>query len=348
MLQERVLHSAYSFQELSAISTLDMPALEKRVQNTLARYSLLPRGSVILVAVSGGPDSMCLLSLLAKLAPQHDWTLRVAHVNYQLRSADSDRDEKIVRNWAKEHHVPVSVKRITLAQRKATEAHLRDIRYAFFESIRQKYHGTAIAVAHTQDDQAETILLRLLRGAGTKGLRAMQPKNGFIVRPLLFESRKNVLAYLSKHALPFGEDITNISPLFTRNRVRHELLPLLESQFNPNIKETLAKSALSIADDESFLDECAQKLFPERETKKGEVSFRARNFLTLHTAIARRFLRTIATEHAPAPSIPTFDEIEEMRRLIGSAKNKVQKKAFRGLNIEKKGDRVRVIFHQKF
>lgn len=339
MLQERVLYK---------LSTIDMSAFERRLQNTLHRYSLLPQGSAILVAVSGGPDSMCLLDLLVKLAPQYNWTLRVAHVNYQLRGADSDRDEKIVRNWAKKHHIPVSVKRVTLTQEKVAEAHLRDIRYTFLEAIRQKYQCTAITIAHTEDDQAETVLLRLLRGTGTKGLRAMQPKNGFIVRPLLFESRKNVLAHLSKHSIPFGEDTTNFSLAFTRNRVRHELLPFLETQFNPKIKETLAKSAIAIADDEALLDECAESFFPKKQAEKGGISFSMKDFISLHPAVARRFLRRIFLKGDQTQFAPTFDDIEEMRRLIESTKNKIQKKAFRGLNIEKKGDRVRVIFHTKY
>lgn len=324
-----------------------MSAFERRVQSTISKHSLFPRGSALLVAVSGGPDSMCLLSLLVKLSPKYDWTIRAAHVNYRLRGADSDRDEQIVRNWAEQHNIPVSVKRVRTHNKSSSEAALRTLRYDFLESVRKQHHYDAIAVAHTEDDQAETVLLRLIRGAGTKGLGAMQPKNGFVVRPLLFESRKAVLTYLSENHTLFGEDTSNFSPKFTRNRVRHELIPLLESRFNPHIRKRLAQTATLLTDDETLLNECSQAIFPKVSVVNDEISFATKDFLMLPPAGARRFLRQVTMKKSGSRMAPNYDTIEEMQRLIRSTKNKIQKKAFQGLNIEKKGDRVRVIFHKK-
>lgn len=222
----------------------------RRFQNALAKNHVLPRGSKIIVAVSGGPDSMALLTLLERLRAKHDFTLHVAHVNYGLRGKDSDRDEQLVKRTCEKYDLPLSVLRSKQRPNKNIEATLRDVRYRFFERLRKKLYFDSIATAHTMNDVAETVLLNLLRGSGVDGLSPFQRTRPYIVRPLLSFSRFEIEAFLQKEKVPSREDRSNQSKRFTRNRIRHELLPLLKT-FNPSIVATLAKTAVFLGKNRS-------------------------------------------------------------------------------------------------
>lgn len=325
-----------------------MSAFLKTLQNTAHRFDLWKRGDKILVAVSGGPDSACLLDALFELAKKHDWALHVAHVNYRLREADSDADEALVRERAHAYALPISVLRPKVPKKTPNlEAHLRAIRYTFFEKLRKKHGLDTIAVAHTEDDQAETLLLRLIRGAGLRGLGAMRPKAGAVIRPLLLTPKADILRYLREKNLPFRTDTSNADSRFTRNRIRHELLPLLES-FNPHIRETLSRTALTLADDaETLATLLAHNPTFTHKQKTDESSFTASVFTTESPAIQRALLRHIVNTFDPSAQPPPFDEIEEMRKIIGSTKNKTAQKTFRGLKFTRRGDKVSMLSHKK-
>jgi tRNA(Ile)-lysidine synthase len=319
-----------------------MSAFLKNIENFAHRFHLWKRGDKILVAVSGGPDSLCLLEALFCLSKKYDWTLHIAHVNYRLRGQDSDADETLVRERAGFYHIPLSILRPKKPKETQNlESRLRTIRYEFFEKQRKKLGYTSIAAAHTRDDQAETLLLRLLRGAGLRGLGAMRPKEGMIIRPLLLTPKADILAYLKEKNLPFRTDESNTDPRFTRNRIRHDLLPLLET-FNPNIRETLAANALSLADDADALALFLKQAISSITQEKTGYSLNAKTFNTLHPAIQRALLRSIAEESGTYPQPPSSSEIEEMRKLIGSAKNKVATKTFQGLKFTRRGATVSV------
>ncbi|MDD5490076.1 MAG: tRNA lysidine(34) synthetase TilS, partial [Candidatus Moranbacteria bacterium] len=241
--------------------------LIKKIQENVFRYQLFERrasakggfasGGKIVVGCSGGPDSVCLLDILRKLKDKYGLEIVVAHVNYGLRGKDSELDEKLVSNLAKKYSLPLETKKIPNTKYQIpntiSEDNLRKIRYAFFEQTRKKYKADAIAVGHNLNDQAETVLMRILRGTGLRGLSAIKFRNEKIIRPLLNVPRKEIMAYLRRNKLPFRTDKTNLGTDFTRNKIRNKFLPYIVKDYNPNIEEVLYKLSQSAADDYDFI-----------------------------------------------------------------------------------------------
>jgi tRNA(Ile)-lysidine synthase len=234
----------------------------------------------VLVALSGGADSVALLHLIREIAADGDFELAgAAHLNHLLRGAASDEDEAFCRGLAARLSLPLVVERIDVAalareQKRSIEDAARTARYAFLERAADQLNGDLIAVAHTRDDQAETFLLRLLRGAGTRGLGGIRPRIGRVIRPLLDESRADLRAYLDARGESFREDASNLDVTLVRNRIRHELLPLLESRFSPGITDVLAREAVLARQDEDFLRqeaiESARRIVLTDEGTNGE------------------------------------------------------------------------------
>ena len=211
----------------------------QKVQSYIQAHRLLQPGSPVVVGVSGGADSVALWHVLRSLG----YDCAMAHCNFHLRGAESDRDEQFVRRLAEEHGTPfykTDFDTTTYAAQHgiSIEMAARDLRYAWFDGLRQRLHAQAIAVAHHADDNIETLLLNLVRGTGLRGLTGIPRRNGAVVRPLLGCSRQEIEQYLADHHLPHVTDSTNVSPDYRRNRVRHAVLPLLES-INPAMRTTL-------------------------------------------------------------------------------------------------------------
>jgi tRNA(Ile)-lysidine synthase len=236
---------------------------------------MVRRGERVLVAVSGGPDSTALLSLFVRAAPDLGVTLHVAHLDHGWR-ASSARDAEFVRRLALRFRIPVTVGHIDPAAWKATparrpagerrqsslEARARTLRQRFLRSTAEQVGATRIALGHTLDDQAETLLLRLLRGSGARGLAGIHPVvDGLFIRPLLGAPRIAILSYLKARRLTWRRDPTNRDLRFTRNRVRHRLLPLLEKSFNAAAVPTLARAATLLRDEDAWMEELARAAF---------------------------------------------------------------------------------------
>ncbi|HTM26872.1 MAG TPA: tRNA lysidine(34) synthetase TilS [Vicinamibacterales bacterium] len=240
--------------------------LLSRVRRSIERQALCAPGARILVALSGGADSVALLLILRAL--QDEGVVEVAgaaHLNHQLRGADADADEAFCAALAGRIGVPfiserVDVAALARAQKRSLEDAARTARYAFLARAADRLGAHAIAVAHTREDQAETFLLRLLRGAGTRGLAAIQPRAGRVVRPLLEVERAALRAFLEQLGESFREDATNADVSIPRNRVRHELIPFLRSHFSPGVVGVLAREAALARQDEEFLQAEAIKL----------------------------------------------------------------------------------------
>ncbi|MSM38613.1 MAG: tRNA lysidine(34) synthetase TilS [Geobacter sp.] len=227
--------------------------------HTISEQGLLPQGSTVVVAVSGGIDSVVLLDYLVSRTDL-GLSLVVAHLNHCLRGEESDGDEAFVRQLAASHGLAIEVDRVDVrqlaaAQRLSLEEAGREERYRFFAGVAKRYGAAAVALAHHRDDQAETVLLRLLRGSGTAGLAAMLPRstNGDCIRPLLHVGRAEIEAYAREKGLSFRTDSSNSDTGFLRNRVRHSLIPDLET-YNPAISRRLADTAALLAADEELLN----------------------------------------------------------------------------------------------
>jgi tRNA(Ile)-lysidine synthase len=295
-------------------------SLAERVLDSIRRQALLRRGGRVVVALSGGSDSVALLRLLKELESCGELTVAgAAHLNHGLRE-EADHDQEFCRALAADLEVPFhaafeDVRERAERQRTSLEDAGRQARYVFFERIADELKADAIATGHTQDDQAETFLLRLLRGAGPRGLSGIHPRAGRVVRPLLEVSHESLRAYLASIDQPFCEDATNADVAIPRNRVRHELLPLLEARFSPAIKEILAREASIARDDEDRLEREAIDLansivLPVR----GSVEVDRSALVALHPALAVRVARLALQQMAPDRFV-SFDHIERFLEL---------------------------------
>ncbi len=220
----------------------------QKVVQYIERHKLFSLDDKILVALSGGADSVALLRLLLSLG----YTCEAAHCNFHLRGAESDRDEHFVRQLCLEHRVTLHTVHFNTEQ-EAKERHIsiemaaRELRYAWFEKTREACSAAVIAVAHHQDDSVETLLLNLIRGTGINGLRGIRPRNGHIVRPLLCLDRKEIVGYLESIGQAYVTDSTNLQDEYTRNKIRLNLLPMMQ-EINPSVKESILKTAEHLDD----------------------------------------------------------------------------------------------------
>jgi len=249
-------------------------SLVEQVRRTVERYDLLPRSEPVVVGVSGGPDSLCLLHALRRLAGGYDLTLHVAHLNHHIRGAEADADAAFVAALAAEWNLPCTVAARdvpALARRHklAMEEAARQARYTFLAEVAGQVDSRTVAVGHNADDQAETVLMHFLRGAGLAGLRGMLPRTPLshyrllegqtgaalsLVRPLLETPRAEIEAYCAEHGLQPRFDRSNLDTTYFRNRLRHELIPYLET-YRSNIREVIRRTAQVATDDYALLRE---------------------------------------------------------------------------------------------
>lgn len=226
--------------------------MESKIQRFIKLHNLLEQDKPVLAGISGGADSVALALVLKKLG----YTLTAVHCNFHLRGEESDRDELFVRNFCQQQEIPLYVKDFQTEEyakekKISIEMAARELRYAYFHELMKSTKINVLAVAHHQNDQAETLLINLIRGTGIHGLRGMLPKNGEIVRPLLCVTREEILDYLAEKGQEFVTDSTNLSTDYTRNKIRLELLPYLKT-LNPSIISTLNHTALNLSEAENL------------------------------------------------------------------------------------------------
>jgi len=277
--------------------------LISRVRWTIRKHHLLEAKDKVVVAVSGGADSVCLVSVLLGLKDEFGISLHIAHLDHGLRGEESDADARWVEALAHTLELPITVERRDVQKRAKNEKGsleelAREIRYAFLSEVADEVQAEKIAVGHTLNDQAETVLLSLIRGAGIRGVRGMLPRLGKVIRPLIEVSRDEVVAHLRSVGLAYREDSSNLEARFLRNRLRSELIPLMKSEFNSRVLESLSRYAELAGAEDSYLETVARGAFSSVLLRRSPTALVLdwRALARLHPALARRVVRTAIEE----------------------------------------------------
>lgn len=238
----------------------------RKSEDTIQRFNMLKKGDKVIVACSGGPDSVALLYLLNQVKKKYDLKLAVAHINHKLRGKESDEDERFVKRLARDlgldfYAKAFEVKSIAKKKKLSIEEAAREVRYGYLNSLARRIKADKIALGHNADDQAETVLMRLIRGAGGLGLSGIPAAKGKIIRPLLEVKREEIEQFLKEADLGFRIDSTNLRKDYLRNRIRLELLPYLKRKYNPKIVDILNRTATILSAQEDYLKRLTLKEF---------------------------------------------------------------------------------------
>ena len=326
--------------------------LESKVLDFIQRYSWIARKELVVVGVSGGADSVCLLHVLAKWQKRLGIKLHIAHLNHQLRGAESEADAEYVSNLAGSLGIPITVDSQDVAayrvQRNCSiEEAAREIRYAFFAQLAKEVGAHRIAIGHTRDDQVETILMHILRGTGITGLCGLAPcspmaydsqgmsspaealsvakgqrSNLLVIRPLLDITREETASYCQEHQLEPRIDSSNLSPSFFRNRLRLHLLPLLR-QYNPSIDQALLRLADIAKEDNAFIEQQASGLWDEVARQENNAIYLDKKQLaSLPIALQRHLLRVAVTKLVGDIRDIEASHIEAARSLLNKSASK--------------------------
>jgi len=299
--------------------------IEKTFRDTITRHSMLQPEDRVLLAVSGGPDSTALLSLFGDLAEEMRLDLHVAHLNHGWRGAQSARDAEFVRRMAFRRGMPVTVGQVkpsTWSARRgrqsSREAIGRDLRMTFLLETAQQIGARRIALGHTRDDQAESFLLRLLRGSGTRGLAGIYPVvDGVFIRPLIDVRRHEIMSFLKARRLRYRIDPTNRDTQLTRNRVRRRLIPLLQRDFNPAVIDALSHATEILRDEETYLEEVAAAAYETLVDRSGPgVALRTSRLRDLPAALQRRVLRMALAEVRGDLRRITLPHVEKVLQMV--------------------------------
>jgi tRNA(Ile)-lysidine synthase len=295
-----------------------MQALIDRVRRTIRRFGLITQGGRLIAALSGGGDSVAMVHLLRDIEQSGGFELvGLAHLNHMLRGAAADEDEAFCREMAARLGLLIEVERadvrqLALQTGRSLEDAARRARYSFLERVAAGADAERVAVGHTREDQAETVLLRLIRGAGPRGIAGIHPRAGRIVRPMLEVSRRELRDYLAEREIDFREDASNLDLAIPRNRIRREILPLLERHFSPAIVETLVRVAHISREDADFLEASSQAAESRvLSLRNGTVLVHVPSLLAEPPAIRRRILQR-AMKAVSAGRFVGFDHVNRL------------------------------------
>jgi tRNA(Ile)-lysidine synthase len=323
----------------------------KRIRKTIADCSLLERGDHLLVAVSGGPDSVALLRAMVLLSSEYELRLTTAHLNHGLRGAEAQREEAFVRSLCAGMGIACICKTadIRILQKgrgMSLEEIGREQRYRFLDETAETCGARKIATGHHRDDQAETVLINLLRGSGLEGLKGIPPvRDGRIIRPLLHVGRGEILEFLNREGLTYMMDSSNLSPLFLRNRVRHALIPELTLRYNPAIVEVLSHTAEIIRREDDYLQAVVRQILSQWGVVPGatEIQLPLAALLDLHEALQGRVIKCLLEAAALSGYSIGYRHIEAVLALAGRSSGRRASLDLPGLiRVEREGDLVRI------
>ena len=313
-----------------------------KVKRVIEKYNMISSGDKILVGLSGGPDSVCLLHILNRCAKEMALNLHIVHINHGIRKRESKREEKFVGHLAGNMGVPIAVRSLNVpsyARRKklTIEEAARDMRYKAFESLAKKLNAKKIALGHTASDQVETVLMHFLRGSGPQGLSGIPPVRKLggasIIRPLIEINREEILNYLKENDLTFCVDSSNRRTEYFRNKVRLKLLPLLRKNYNKNIEGALLRLSEILKEENAYWDRFVDRVFHKMVSlESGKILVDFKKFLRYNVIVQRRVLYRLFG------GIVSLSQIEAIRSL--ARKSPQGKRIYLGkkLSVRKEGD----------
>jgi tRNA(Ile)-lysidine synthase len=290
--------------------------LLRRVQQTIAEHQMIEKDDRVVAGVSGGADSVCLLLVLKELG----YEVAAAHLNHGLRGEAAHQDEAFVKDLARRLGVAFFSKKVSLKGN--LEAAGRLARREFFCDVLRQHGFRRIALAHTQNDRAETFLIHLFRGSGVEGLVSMSPVAGEFVRPLIDLKRNEVENYLGQRGQPWQTDATNLDLSFVRNRIRHKVLPQLTAEFNTNLVETLCRTIEILEAENAAMQSLAEQwLRSNAKTDEDQIILNATKLNSMPLSVVRRVLRTALRQGGFSLQDVSFEHIENMRLLLAGSKS---------------------------
>jgi len=323
--------------------------LSVQVKRTIDRYHLLNQGDRVVVGVSGGVDSMVLLHLLNAYRQELNLFLIAAYVNHGLRPGESEREAELVRNESSRLGLPFEygqfdVREFQKSGGLSPQDAARRIRFHFFRNLLNKNQAQKIALGHQADDQVETVFLRLIRGAGLAGLKGMLPiRQGGVIRPLLEVWRGDIESFALEHQIPFVVDSSNLKEDYLRNRLRLSLLPLIEKEYQPNLKEVIFKTSSLLREENDYLERIAEENYQKFvRNEKEALVFKFQEYQSLHPAIRWRVLQKVM-----AKTYGDQMEMEEEGPAIGRIYEKLRHSSAsflmdlpNGISLEKRYDEI--------
>ena len=305
--------------------------LRDDVKNTIQRYSMIKSGDTVIAAVSGGADSVALLHVLYSLQGELSFSLAACHVNHNLRGAESDGDEMFVRRMCRMMDIPLYVANIKVndfrQKHDSLEECARRLRYGFFEDIGK---NKLIATAHTASDNCETILINMVRGTALSGICGIPAKRDNIIRPLLYSTREDVERYCRENELDFVTDSTNLSDDYTRNKIRHKIVPLLR-EINPALYGAMSRLSDAASLDDSYLDGVAAQLMQKADC--GDGKYDVNQLCDADECILRRIVTMLFKQN----DIPvSMSAVDSCVKIIRNKQGKINPCQFKFVQIRKK------------
>nr|WP_321464582.1 tRNA lysidine(34) synthetase TilS [uncultured Desulfobulbus sp.] len=315
--------------------------LEYRIAKDLAVLGRTASDRRLLVGVSAGADSMALMHILAALADRFQWQLVAAYIDHGLRPGETPAEWERVQTAAQvlgvqADRMEVAVREKAATQHQSLEHAARDLRYQAFAELAEKWGTSLLAVAHTADDQVEEVLLRLFRGGGRRALSGMRFYDGYILRPLLGVRKQELLVYLAEKKIAFCEDSSNAERRFLRNRIRLGLLPLLEAEYDPGIRQAILKTAANLQQDEDLLASLLEENWPQvvfLESSPDELPLARLDrqaFSALHPALQRRLMEKLLWL---MKSVARYEQILAMCSLARQGQSGQELHLSRGLRV---------------
>ena len=294
-----------------------------KIKHTIKKHNMISSGDSIVVGFSGGPDSLCLLHILLQLKDEYNLSICAAHINHLIRGEEAKRDEDFARKFCETNNIKFFLKRedvnsLAKKMKMSSEEAGRKVRYEFFNEVSSKVLGNKIALAHNLNDNGETIIMRILRGTSLSGLSGITPKRDNIIRPLIDCSRKEIENYCTENNLNPVIDSTNLEEVYTRNKIRLNIIPYIENNFNKNILKNLHYNSNIVRDEENLINFYSEKEVLNITVENG---YNIERFNNLHIAMKRRVLRNIIKEKIGNLNGIEYKHIESIINFLKSPKS---------------------------